>query len=139
MRSYLVALYQIMQRHRAMLRDLLADQRRRVARLRAAESGPKRREILKESYLAESIHTQDLIELSSALGELRPPATLSTPHEHLLHALDEMVAANRDKATAHNSNDKQALSKARQREAHATDLWRVATNELRRLTKDRRE
>jgi hypothetical protein len=122
-----------------MLRDLLADQRRRVARMRAAESGSKRREILKESYLAESIHTQDLIELSNALGGLRPPAALSTPHVHLLHALDEMVAANRDKATARKSNDKHALSKAREREANATELWRVATNELRRLAKDRRE
>jgi len=135
-RSYFVALNEIMQRYRALQRGRLAEQRFQLARMKAAEAGPKRKEILKEVYSAQSIENLELIDMSSALGGLRPPAVFSAPHQRLLQALDEMVAANQDKATARSSNDKQALSKAHQREEHAIDLWRAAANELKKLGQD---
>ena len=134
-RSYLVALNEIMQRYRALQRGRLAEQRFQLARVKAAEAGPNRKELLKDVYSAQSIEKLELTDLSSALGGLRPPTVFSPPHERLLHALGEMIAANHDKATARRSNDKLALAEARQRQERALDLWRGATNELKMLGK----
>ena len=93
------------------------------------------KEILKEIYSGQSIENLELIDMTTALGGLRPPAVFSARHQHLLHAIDEIVAANQDKSIARSSADKQALSKAHQRQEHAIDLWRGAANELKRLGK----
>jgi len=67
-RSYFVALNEIMQRYSALQRGRLAEQHVQLARMKAAEVGPKRKEILKEVYSAQSIENLELIDMTTALG-----------------------------------------------------------------------
>jgi len=47
--------------------------------MQAAEAGPKRKEILEEIYSAQSIENLELIDMTTALGGLSPPAVFLSP------------------------------------------------------------
>ncbi len=57
----------------------LAEQRVQLSRMQTAEAGPKRKEILKEIYSAQSIENLELIDMTTALGGLRPPSVFLSP------------------------------------------------------------